>query len=271
MAHFFQIKELSCGYPKKFMLNDVEFDIPKGTLAGIIGPNGSGKTTLFRGITGDVKIDKGTITLKGDNVTSMGIKERACNMAIVTQHIEGADITVEDYVLMGRLPYRKPFSFFEPKEDFELAEKYMKLTDVYQHKDKRMNELSGGEQQLASIARALTQEPQLLLLDEPTSHLDITHQVQVLNLIQELNEKLNLTVLMIIHDLNLASEYCDYLIMMKKGKLFKKGLPNEVLTYEHIEEVYQTSVITQINPISKKPAIFLLSKKILKDGLPKEN
>jgi len=140
----------------------------------------------------------------------------------------------------------------------------MKLTDVYRHKDKPMTELSGGEQQLAAIARALTQEPQLLLLDEPTSHLDISHQVQILNLIQQLNQQLNLTVLIIIHDLNLAGEYCDYLVMMNNGGIHIKGTPHEVLNYQTIEAVYNTVVITRENPISKKPVVFLVSESVMK-------
>ncbi len=136
----------------------------------------------------------------------------------------------------------------------------MELTDVIPLKDKFVNALSGGEQQLAGIARALTQEPELLLLDEPTSHLDITHQVQILNLIRRLSNELGLTVLMIIHDLNLAGEYCDSLIMMQNGRLRKKGLPHEVLNYKDIEAVYDTVVITRTNPVSGKPVVFLVSE-----------
>ena len=140
----------------------------------------------------------------------------------------------------------------------------MKLTGVDKLKGKYMNALSGGEQQLAGIARALTQEPDLLLLDEPTSHLDITHQVQTLNLIRRLSCELGLTVLMIIHDLNLAGEYCDSLIMMQEGHIRKKGLPVEVLNYSDIEAVYETVVVVRTNPISNKPVVFLVSEEVIK-------
>jgi iron complex transport system ATP-binding protein len=173
-------------------------------------------------------------------------------------------MTVEEYVLMGRMPYRKQFQFFETANDIAVADKYIKLTGISELRDKNMNALSGGEQQLAGIARALTQEPQLLLLDEPTSHLDITHQVQILNLIRRLSDELKLTVLMIIHDLNLAGEYCDSLVMMQKGTLRKKGTPHEVLNYMDIEAVYDTVVITRTNPVSGKPVVFLVSEKTLK-------
>jgi iron complex transport system ATP-binding protein len=128
-----------------------------------------------------------------------------------------------------------------------------------------MSELSGGEQQLAGIARALTQQPELLLLDEPTSHLDITHQVQVLNVLQQLNQEMGLTVLMVIHDLNLASEFCDHLVLVNQGRIHTQGTPEEVLTFHNIEDVYQTVVVTQNNPLSGKPAVFLASGKVLKE------
>ena len=260
-----QIDQLKCGYGNKFHITDISFRVKRGGFTGIIGPNGSGKTTLFRGITGEIEIDKGTILLDGKNLDRMQQRERARNMAIVTQEIENANISVEDYVLMGRLPYRSTFQFFESKEDYQIAEKYLKLTDVYHLKDKFMYQLSGGEKQLAAIARALTQQPRLLLLDEPTSHLDITHQVQVLNLIQRLNTELGLTVLMIIHDLNLAGEYCDHLVMMNKGHMNVSGKPEEVLNYKTIEEVYNTVVITKTNPLSRKPVVFLVSANVLNE------
>ncbi len=260
---FFRLNDFSCGYGHKFKIEGISFSIHKGQFAGIIGPNGSGKTTLFKGITHELKRLAGDITLNDKNVFSLAYKEKAQNIAIVTQKIEVEDILVCDYVLLGRIPYQSRFTFFESKEDYRLAEKYMKLTDVWRFKDKLMSELSGGEQQLAGIARALTQEPQLLLLDEPTAHLDITHQVQVLNLIQRLNKQLGLTVLMIIHDLNLAGEYCNYLVMMNNGKVHFKGEPHDVLTFNNIEDVYNTVVVTRTNPISGKPVVFLVSEQVL--------
>ncbi len=267
MNSFFEIEDFSCGYPGKFVLDAVHFGIKKGDFVGIIGPNGSGKTTLFNGISGELATLSGSTKLNGKSIQKMTLKERAQNIAVVTQNIEVGSMTVEEYVLMGRIPYRKQFQFFETKTDIKIAEKYMKLTGVTPLKDKHMNALSGGEQQLAGIARALTQEPELLLLDEPTSHLDITHQVQILNLIRRLSNELSLTVLMIIHDLNLAGEYCDSLIMMQNGKMRKKGLPAKVLNYADIEAVYDTVVVTRTNPISGKPVVFLVSEETIeKEG-----
>jgi len=261
-----KIENIVSGYPGSFMLDSINIEIPAGMFTGIIGPNGSGKTTLFKTITGDLKILQGSIFLNGNNISQMSSRERARKMAIVTQTIDAGDVVVEDYVLMGRLPYKKPFQLIDRKEDIETAEKYMQLTGVTKYRSKLMNHLSGGEQQMAAIARALAQEPELLLLDEPTSHLDISHQVQILNLLQQLNEEYGLTILMIIHDLNLAGEYCGNLVMLNKGRLHISGSPDEVLNYKDIEEVYETVVITQKNPLSGKPAIFLVSGKTLGAG-----
>lgn len=263
---FVELKNANYGYNKSFHLVDVNFSISQGLFAGIIGPNGSGKSTLLKGITGEISVEKNQVFLKGKDLEQLMENERAKKIAVVTQFSEAIDITVEEYVLMGRIPYRNKYQFFETDEDFEIAKKFMELTDIFHLKDKKISNLSGGEQQLASIAKALTQEPSLLLLDEPTSHLDISHQVQILNLIQELSCDHGLTVVMVIHDLNLASEYCDYLVLMDKGALYKQGTPSEILNFKNIEKVYNTVVITQDNPISKKPSIFLVPNKILKNS-----
>ncbi|MCK9618785.1 MAG: ABC transporter ATP-binding protein [Lentimicrobiaceae bacterium] len=270
MNNILVLQNLCCGYPK-FQLSDINFNIPRSSFAGIIGPNGSGKTTLFRAITGTLGLKSGKILLSDKNLRSFSLRERAQNIAIVSQFIEAGDISVEDYVLMGRIPYHSRFNFFETDEDFEIAHKYMEMTDTWRFKDQLMSELSGGEQQLAGIARALTQQPQLLLLDEPTSHLDITHQVHILNVLQQLNQEMGLSVLMVIHDLNLASEYCDRLILVNKGKIHTQGPPEDVLTFQNIEDVYQTVIVTQNNPLSGKPAVFLASGKVINDLQMKRN
>ncbi len=266
MDSFFEIKDFSCGYGDKFMIHDINFSVPIGGFAGIIGPNGSGKTTLFRGITGELDASSGDISLEGKSVRKMRIRERARNIAIVSQNFEPANITVEDYILMGRLPYHGKYQFFDSKKDFEIAQKYMELTGVEYLRNKNLYQLSGGQQQMVSIARALTQEPRLLLLDEPTSHLDIKHQVNFLNLVQRLNDQFNLTVLMTIHDLNLAGEYCDQLILFNDGQVFAKGKPEEILTYQNLEAVYGTQLVTDVNPLSGKPVVFLVSERVMNES-----
>ena len=265
MKDFLKIENFSCGYSTKFVLKPIDINVNKGSMFGIVGPNGSGKTTLFRGISGELPPGTGHIHLDNHDLLRMGYREKAQHIAIVTQNVETPDVTVEEYVLMGRLPYRKPFMFFETAHDFDLAHEYLKSTDIFHLKNKKMTELSGGEQQLASIARALTQQPDLLLLDEPTSHLDIGHQVHVMNYLQQLNHDMGLTVLMIIHDLNLAGEYCDYLVLMNEGRVHVQGKPSEVLDYANIEAVYNTVVVTKNNPVSGRPAVFLVSDRTIQE------
>lgn len=257
------IENLRCGYKSGFHIFDINFSLPKGLFTGIIGPNGSGKTTLFRGISGDIPLKKGKILFDGKDMSKLSLREKAQKLSIVTQFRETTNLTVEEYVLMGRMPYRKQFQFFDTKEDIEIANHYMNLTNIYRLRTKHMSELSGGEQQMVSIASALSQKPKLLLLDEPTSHLDITHQMQFMNLIQKLNEELGLSVIMIVHDLSLAAEYCDYMLMMKEGEIVNQGEPYSVLTYDQIEDVYNTVVIVKTNPISGKPVVFPVSERML--------
>lgn len=257
MKPLLEIRQLSGGY-KVFRLKEITFSLQRGDFAGIIGPNGSGKSTLLKTILGDVKRGGGAILLEGEEIDDISIKERAQNIAVVTQHIEATSLSVLEYVLLGRLPYRKPFHFFETKEDVAKAEKYIELTGISKYRDQPLSSLSGGERQLAAMARALAQEPKLLLLDEPTSQLDICHQVQILDLVHRLIDELGLTVMMIMHDLNLAGSYCNRLLLMNEGNLYKQGTPVEVLRYDIIEEVYGTTVVTQNNPITGQPAVFLV-------------
>jgi iron complex transport system ATP-binding protein len=255
MYSVMQVENLYSGYGDEHILRGLDIDIADGEMVGIIGPNGSGKTTLLRTMTGILKPTKGSVYIENVKLTNLTSKQVARKIAVVTQYIEPVMITVAEYVLMGRLPYYSRFQFFEKKEDLELAEKYMKLTDVYHFKDKLMSEISGGERQRAQVARALVQKPLILLLDEPISHLDIMHQVKILDLVKKLNRDLNLTVVMVIHDLNMASEYCSKLVMLKNGKIFKNSVPKKVLTYSNIENVYETLVIVEKNPLTGRPFV----------------
>lgn len=257
IAHF------ACGYADGFAIKDVNLTLKRGDFTGIIGPNGSGKSTLFKGIIGDLSPQSGTIKLHDIDLHTLSLKQRARSMAVVSQFTELSHITVEEYLLMGRMPYRSSFHFFDTKEDKAIVDKMLARTGISHLKDKQITALSGGEQQLASIACALTQQPKILLLDEATSHLDITHQAQVMNLLQQLNEEEGLTILMIIHDLNLASEYCTHLAMVKQGSVFKQGAPEDVLNPHNIKQVYGIDVAVQTNPLSKRPMIFSVSNKYL--------
>jgi iron complex transport system ATP-binding protein len=252
-----ETKELTCGYGAKPVLENINFRVESRDFLGIIGPNGSGKTTLLWAITKVLKPQSGEVLFEDKNIRQIGFKELAQKMAFVPQTSKaGLNVTVEDFVLLGRTPYFRRFQFLESRQDKEIANKAMALTGILGIKKRFIRELSGGERQLAIIASALAQEPKLLLLDEPTAHLDIAHQVGILDLIRRLNRKEGLTVMIVLHDLNLASEYCDRLILINNGRIHKIGSPKEVLTYQVIEEVYQATVIVKENPVSLKPCLF---------------
>lgn len=252
-----EINDLTCGYDS-FSLKDINLKIKTGEIVGVVGPNGSGKTTLLRAISRVLKPKKGKILFDGKDIWNMSSKELAEKMAVVSQSFEIGFITVEDFILLGRIPYFNRFQFIETKMDLEIARKSMQLTDVYKLRDRPIREISGGERQLAVIARALTQEPKLLILDEPTAHLDIAHQVAILDLIKRLNKEQGFTIIMVLHELNLASEYCQRLILINEGSIYKTGSPEDVLTYQIIEEVYKTVVVVNKSPISDKPYVFLV-------------
>jgi iron complex transport system ATP-binding protein len=254
-----EIKDLVCGYDS-FQVEDITFKIEKGGFIGIIGPNGSGKTSLLRAITRILKPKQGTIYLEGENIRHLGEKEIAKKIAVVSQNPGISHITVEDFVLLGRIPHHQRFQFLDTPEDVEVAEKCMDLTNTLKLKNKPVGELSGGERQLVLIARALAQEPRLILLDEPTTFLDITHQVRIMDLIKRLNRESGLTVILVLHDLNLAGEYCNRLILMNDGRIHKMGTPAEVLTYQIIEEVYGALVVVGKSPVSSRPYIFVVTE-----------
>jgi iron complex transport system ATP-binding protein len=256
-----EIRGLTCGYEAGFLLNDVNVVIGRGEMVGVIGPNGSGKTTLLRAITKVIRPTRGSVLLDGIDTDRLSVKGLARRLAVVARPDEDdVKITVEEYVLLGRIPHRHGFSLLEDKEDIQIAHHAMRLTDVFSLKERPMNDLSSGERQLVSIARAIAQEPKLLLLDEPTSHLDIAHQIRVLDLIKRLNREAQLTVVVVLHDLNLAAQYCDRLVLLDNGCVRKEGTPEEVLTYDTIESVYKTVVVVRKNPISSKPYVILVSE-----------
>ncbi|MCK5162450.1 MAG: ABC transporter ATP-binding protein [Desulfobacula sp.] len=265
MSHVLTIENLSFKYHKKRVLTDISFSTDPGEFISIIGPNGSGKTTLIKLISKINKPEKGNIHIKGENIQTMSNKQLARHIAVVMQSVEPVAMSVEEYVLLGRLPFFKKYQFFETAKDMALAHKYMELTGILKLKDAPINEISGGERQLAAIARALTQQPLLLILDEPTSHLDITHQIKILELISSLKQELSLSILMVLHDLNLAAEYSDRLVLLggENGKIYQTGTCEQVLSEKSIQEVYNTKVKIQKNPVSKRPCIFLVTQNAL--------
>lgn len=260
MDALLKINNLLGGYGKEVIIKDISFEIKRGDFLGIIGPNGSGKSTLLRLMSYVLHPQKGKIFLEGKDISRMNLKEFCRKVAFVPQDtLITFSFSVWEIVLMGRIPHLKRLQL-ETKKDFSIAENALFLTDALYLKERRIENLSAGERQRVIIAKALTQEPTLLFLDEPTSHLDIGHQIQILDLLKKLNRDKNLTIVMVIHDLNLASEYCQKLILLNEGRIFKEGSPFDVLTYENLETVYKTIVVVDKNPISSKPYVVLVSK-----------
>lgn len=255
-----ELRDLSCGYGKTKVLEGVNFSLQRGELLGLIGPNGSGKTTLLRTIRGYLPPLQGEVLLDGEDVTSITPRDLSRKVAVVTQAPGGLPpFTVEEYVLLGRIPHWGRFKFVEDRADRMAAERAMALAGVLPLRRREIRELSGGELQLVFLARALAQEPQLLLLDEPTAHLDIGHQMQIMDLLLELKDK-GLTLLLALHDLNIASLYCERLALLHRGRLHLIGSPREVLREEVIEEVYGAKVAVGRSSYYHRPFLLPLPK-----------
>ena len=258
MGDILRVSELVCGYEGNEVLKGISFSVEEGSLLGIIGPNGSGKTTLFRAIARVLKPYRGKIFYKNESVNRIPRRELARKIAVLPQMLNIAfSFSVEEFVLMGRFPYLGRLEKARGT-DLKIVEEAMNLADVRFIRERKISELSGGERQRVILAQALAQEPELLLLDEPTAHLDIGHQIDILDLVRKLNRERKVTVIMVSHDLNLAGEYCDKLILLKEGEIYQKGFPGEVLSYVNIEDVYESVVVVKKNPLSGKPYVILV-------------
>jgi iron complex transport system ATP-binding protein len=243
-----------------WVLQDVSFQMRKGEFVGVIGPNGSGKTTLLKILYRLLSPQQGEVLFDRLSLKKMSRREIAKKIAVVAQETYPAfPFRAIELVLMGRSPYLGHLMFESPK-DLEIAKKAMEWTEILPIAERPIDELSGGERKRVFIARALAQEPEVILLDEPTSNLDIHHQVEFLDLVLSLNREKGLTILMASHDLNLASEYCDRLLLLQHGKIYKMGSPEEVMTRENIEKVYGCEVWVDRNPVSGMPRVSLLRK-----------
>lgn len=257
MDSILKIENLCGGYHKKDIIKNISFDIGKQEFLGIIGPNGSGKSTLLKLMSRALTPREGKVLFQGTDITSMPLKEFCRKIAFVPQDTQvNFAFTSSEIVLLGRTPHLKRLEN-ESSKDFQIAHNAMALTDTLRFKNEYVNELSAGERQRVIIAKALAQEPILLFLDEPTSHLDIGHQIQILDLLKRLNREKKLTVIIVLHDLNLASEYCNRILLLCEGEIYRFGTPQDVLTYQTIEAVYKTVVVVKKNPITSKPYIIL--------------
>ncbi len=233
-----EFSNVSAAYARTEVLKKLDFSIAEGEMTALIGPNGAGKSTLFKVLTGLHPPTSGTVRIFDRDIRIIGAAERARLIAVVPQELTTPMAhTVEDIVMMGRSVLLRPWQLPSAR-DRQVAERAMAYTDISDLKDRTLNELSGGEKQRTVVAMALAQEPKIVLMDEPTTHLDMNHAIELMQLIQRLNAEQGVTVIMISHDLNLASAFCRRLIVLHHGILAGDGAPSEVLDEQLIKKVY---------------------------------
>ena len=257
--HAITVDNISFGYePAVPVVRDVSLTVRPGEFLSLVGPNGSGKTTLLRLLDRIFIPNRGTILLGDQPFAKFSRRAIARRIAFVPQDNSiQFPFTVAEIVLMGRSPHTGGMAF-ENAHDRDVAAEMMRLTDIAGFADQPITNLSGGERQRVFIARALAQQPEIILLDEPTAHLDIAHQVEMFRIIKRLNTESGLTVLSVSHDLNLAAAYSDRIAMMVGGRLAALGPPAEVLTGDLIREVFRTPVIVDTHPVHGAPRVSLL-------------
>ena len=233
-----RIEDLSLSYGDKPVVQNLNLRVKKGQVVSIIGPNASGKSTILKSIAGIIKPVSGKIFIEEKDISKMDSKKLAQTVSILLQQNKNPDdMSIEELVYFGRYPHKKWFEAFEAS-DQKIIEEAMKLTNTFALRDKTLETLSGGERQRAWIAMALAQEPDILLFDEPTTYLDLAHQIEFLELVNRLNKETGVTVVLVLHDLNQAARYGNYLFAMKEGKIFAQGSPEEVLNPQNILNIY---------------------------------
>ncbi|WP_339173062.1 ABC transporter ATP-binding protein [Paenibacillus sp. FSL H7-0943] len=255
----FTVDSISIRYEQKNIINNFSFSVKRGEIVSIIGPNGSGKSTLLKAVSRLIPYHTGAVTLEGTDLKSMTAKQVARKMCMLSQKNQAPnDMTVIDLVSYGRYPHKKWFEKLNHK-DMDIVDWALEKTHLKDYKDRAVSSLSGGESQRAWIAMALAQRPLVMLLDEPTTYLDISHQHEVLELVRELNQDMGMTVVMVLHDLNQASTYSDSIVVVQAGEKAMYGTPNEVMTTDMIRDIYRMDAEVQYVPTETKPRIHLLS------------
>jgi iron complex transport system ATP-binding protein len=241
-----------------FRLAGVTFDIARGEILGMIGPNSAGKTTVIRLLTRIVNPTGGEIRLGGRPLSALRRREVARRIAVVPQDLPGAaPFTAAEMVLMGRYPHA-PDRFFEDARDRERCHEAMALTGTLDLATVPVARLSGGERQRVVLARALAQEPAILVLDEPTAHLDLRHQAETVALLRTLRRRAGLTVLLVSHDLNLAAEVSDRLVLLDAGRVERAGVPEAVLEESALARVYGCPIVVDKHPVTRRPAVHIV-------------
>ncbi len=248
-------QQVKIGYGDNTIINKLDVEIPDGKVTSIIGPNGCGKSTLLKALSRLLAVKEGEVFLDGENIHTQSTKEIAKKIAILPQSPEVADgLTVGELVSYGRIPHQKGFGRLtaEDKKEIDWAME-VTGTDTFRHRS--INDLSGGQRQRVWIAMALAQRTDIIFLDEPTTYLDICHQLEILELVQKLNQEQGCTIVMVLHDINQAIRFSDHLIAMKEGDIIATGSTEDVLTQEILEKVFNIDVVLSKDPKTGKPLL----------------
>lgn len=255
-----RVENVSKRYDGEKVLDGVSFSVNAGETFGIIGPNGSGKSTLLKLVSGVERADTGTIELDGKPISFYSARQLAQRMAVLVQDgLPAVGFTVREVIEMGRYPFQNWFGF--ERDDHEaLIEGIMARLDIRRLASRTLDELSGGERQRVALGKVMAQQPRWLLLDEPTTYLDIGYQIQMMDYIREWQQESGLTVVAVLHDLNIASQYCDRLLALSQGKMVRIGPPETVIESELIEKMYAVRPLVLNHPVSSKPQILLQSE-----------
>ncbi len=247
-----EVRNISVQYDGREVLRDILFELKAGEIVALLGANGAGKSTLIRALNGTVPIAAGEISLDGRPMRDLSRREIARNIAVIAQENETRfPVTVLEFVLSGRFVHGSAFGW-ETEDDIAFASEALKECDLAPFRDRLMNHLSGGERQRVLLARALAVQARILLLDEPTANLDLAHQALMFRLVRERCETANASAVVITHDLNLASEFADEIILLKDGEILAKGKPEGILNAKNLKEIYGVDVLLDENPVSKK-------------------
>ncbi len=247
-----EIENLHAGYSDTEVLHGISLKFSQGDFCAILGPNGAGKSTIFKTLIGLLTY-KGRILISDRELKSWNRLQLARKISIIPQEMQlQFDYKVIDLVLMGRFPYLKYMQNYS-LQDYEIAERIIFQLDIEKHRNTLFSKLSGGEKQRVSIARALVQDTEILLMDEGLSGLDINHQLGIMKILKKINENDNRLIILVSHNINLASDYCDRIIMLKTGKILNDGKPEEIVNRKVLNELYEADLAVVINPLSGKP------------------
>ncbi len=254
-----RIESLVAGYGGEPVLHGIDAEIPKSRMTAIVGPNGCGKSTLLRAAGRLLKPTSGAVTLDGHPVGELPTRELAQRLGLLPQTpLAPEGISVADLVARGRAPHQRWWEQWS-REDSDAVERALERCELVGLRDRPIDQLSGGQQQRAWIALALAQDPRILLLDEPTSHLDLSHQIELLELLRRLCDEGGSTVVVVLHDLNLASRFADHLLAMRDGRVVRSGSPAEVVDEDTIADVFGLRVKVIADPVSGSPLVIPLT------------